>query len=68
MPSSYAFHRNTVPPIDDAIAFCDLSHKFHKKVTSVFLLVAVNPLCGILMSPQIVLFEYTNIRGDVKIQ
>ena len=31
-PSVYTLHNNPIPPTD-SIAFCDLSHTFHKQVT-----------------------------------
>ena len=49
--SAYTLHSNLIPQQMVQMAFCDLSHTFHKQVTNVSQQVFVILLWGILMSP-----------------
>ena len=50
-PSSCTLQSNPIPPHMVHMAFCDLSHTFHKQVTNISQHVFVILLYGILMSP-----------------
>ena len=50
-PSFYTLHSNLIPQQMVQMAFCDLSHTFHKQVTNVSQHVFVILLWGILTSP-----------------
>ena len=57
-PCAYILHSNPIPQQMVQMAFCDLSHTFHKQVTNVSQHVSVILLWGILTSP---------LREDIKI-
>ena len=61
-PCSYTLHSNPIPPQQMVqMAFCDLSHTFHKQVTNVSQHFFVILLWGILTSPLIIFTTITRV-------